>query len=55
LADWERKGKPKIVSYEYTDDILEWIHRDKNKISPVFDYDEWLKKSREFHNSYKRK
>ena len=51
LAEWERKGKPKIVSYDYPDDILEWIHRDKNKISPVFDYDEWLKKSREIQDS----
>jgi len=43
LAKWESRGRPKNVYYEYPEDIFEWIHRDKNKVSPVFDYDEWIR------------
>jgi hypothetical protein len=46
VAEWEKRGEPNIVSYEYPEDIFHWIHRDKGMRSPVFDYDEWIKKSR---------
>jgi|TARA_Y100000031_G_scaffold103464_1_gene113472 hypothetical protein len=31
-AEWERRGRPKIVSYEYPEDIFEWIHRDRSLV-----------------------
>ena len=46
VAEWEKRGRPNIVSYVYPEDIFEWIHIEKGMRSPVFDYDEWIKKSR---------
>ena len=42
VAEWEKRGRPNIVSYVYPEDIFDWIHRDKNKVSPVFNYQKWL-------------
>ena len=42
FSKWEKEGKPMKIWYSYPEDIFDWIHRDKNKVSPVFNYQKWL-------------
>ena len=44
FSKWVKEGKPTKVWFEYPEDILEWIHREKGMRTPVFDYtpQKWL-------------